>query len=375
MRHHSVTIFLFVVLSVCLAASALPRWNQLTGYTFKDYVRDFRRHYKSNEYNYREQIFNERLENIKKHNQDGTKSWKKGVNQFSDLTDEEFRRYLGYNKQWKFSTQPTNQVELTMIEKPLNVLPDSVDWRDNGIITAVKNQGQCGSCWAFGTVESVESYWALATGRLQDLSIQQILDCTANPDDCGGFGGCNGGTAELAFDQLVNQGGLSAEWTYPYKSFYGFNETCDFNETITPPEAVLTGYTKLDTNSYSQVMNAIAYNGPLAINVDASAWSDYESGIFNGCNVTNPDIDHVVQLVGYGNDPNGDAYWLVRNSWSPDWGEDGYVKLPRASDAPCGVDIFPQDGTGCNNGPANVTVCGACGILYDTSFPLVAPPS
>jgi len=113
-------------------------------------------------------------------------------------------------------------------------------------------------------------------------------------------------------------------------------------------------------------------SGPLAVNVDANTWSDYESGIFNGCDQVNPDINHVVQLVGYGNDPSFGDYWLVRNSWTPVWGEQGYIRLARSSSPVCGVDLYPQDGTGCINGPANVTVCGTCGILYDVSLPEVA---
>jgi len=115
------------------------------------------------------------------------------------------------------------------------------------------------------------------------------------------------------------------------------------------------------------IMDHLATVGPLAVNVDASAWSSYETGIFNGCNQTNPDIDHVVQLVGY-----GDGYWLIRNSWSPTWGEKGYVRLYRGDRERCGVDLSPQDGTGCNGGPSTVTVCGNCGLWYDTSFPVIA---
>mmetsp|Transcript_6565 Transcript_6565/g.27073 ORF Transcript_6565/g.27073 Transcript_6565/m.27073 type:complete len:122 (+) Transcript_6565:305-670(+) len=121
-------------------------------------------------------------------------------------------------------------------------------------------------------------------------------------------------------------------------------------------------------------MDAVASVGPLAVNVDASAWSSYESGVFTGCDMQAPDLDHVVQLVGYGTDAGSNMdYWLVRNSWAPSWGEDGYIRIYRDSTAStCGVDTTPQDGTGCNGGPKNVTVCGSCGILYDVTYPLIA---
>jgi len=247
-------------------------------------------------------------------------------------------------------------------------LPSAIDWRTQGIITAVKDQGDCGSCWTFGTAETLESYWALSTGQLTDLSEQQILDCTPNPNHCGGSGGCGGGTAELAYAQIIAMGGLASEWTYPYTSYTGNNETC---QSITPA-AHLVNYTTLPSNQLKPLLLQVGTAGPLAISVDASAWSDYESGVFNGCNQTNPDIDHEVQLVGYGTDPKQGDYWLVRNSWSPAWGENGYIRLARQSTPQCGIDLNPSDGTGCNGGPTRVTVCGTCGILYDSVFPTIA---
>lgn len=119
-----------------------------------------------------------------------------------------------------------------------------------------------------------------------------------------------------------------------------------------------------------------------AISVDAGAWSKYETGVFNGCNQTNPDLDHAVQLVGVGSDPELGDYWLVRNSWNPTWGEDGYIRIMRTSNSmisieseyvvECGTDLTPRDGDGCNAGPNSVKVCGTCGILYDANFPVIS---
>jgi len=323
----------------------------------------------------REQIFNEKLMKIRKHNADPTKTWKNGVNDLTDRTEVEFRKRLGY--------KPFYGAQLDEIRKQyrrdydestvrsLVTLPPSVDWRDHGILTAVKDQGGCGSCWTFGTTETVESYFAFkSTGELTDLSEQQILDCTPNPNDCGGTGGCGGGTPELAYAQIIKTGGMTTEWTYPYRSYFGTNYTCSVSSKSFM--AQLSGYTVLPSNKYAPIMSHIATVGPLAINVDASTWSEYESGVFNGCNQANPDIDHVVQLIGYGTDASTKSdYWLIRNSWNPTWGEQGYMKLWRSPNEGCGVDIRPQDGTGCNGGPANVTVCGTCGIWYDTSFPIM----
>jgi len=265
----------------------------------------------------------------------------------------------------------TNQSEFIHPEINVKALPKHVDWRERGIITAVKDQGQCGSCWSFGTAETIESFYALKTGLLECLSEQQILDCTPNPNQCGGTGGCGGGTPELAYAKIMQMGGLTSEWMYPYTSYFGTDYNCHSNSGPSPV-ASLSGYKVLKSNEYNPVLTAVATVGPLAINVDASAWSDYESGVFDGCNQTHPDIDHVVQLVGYGTDATLGDYWLVRNSWAPSYGESGYIRLRREANPRCGMDLHPSDGTGCNGGPAQVKVCGTCGILYDVSYPVIS---
>jgi len=348
--------------------AAKTKWFELENYSFDAYVKEFGKTYSAVEFAQRRVTFEQRLESIKRNNRDTTRSWKEGVNHMTDRTDEEFSKLLGYKKELGYrsvsSRAPPKERKID-----ISALPTSVDWREKGIITSVKDQGRCGSCWSFGTAETVESYYALATGLLTDLSEQQILDCTANTNDCGGTGGCGGGTPEIAYQQIIAMGGLASEWTYPYVSWSGSNFKCQ-NASLNPV-AVLSGYKVLTSNTLAPVLDALANVGPLAINVDASAWSSYESGVFDGCNQKNPDIDHVVQLVGYGTDAQFGDYWLVRNSWTPSWGEDGYIRLRRTSTPRCGIDLTPSDGTGCNGGPPQVTVCGTCGILYDVSYPVI----
>jgi len=202
------------------------------------------------------------------------------------------------------------------------------------------------------------------------LSEQQILDCTPNPNDCGGTGGCGGGTVELAYAQIQKMGGLSTEADYPYISGGGDSQACQ-TATI-QPVAKISGYVNLPTNKLAPILQHLSTKGPLAISVDAGSWSGYGGGVFDGCDQQNPDLDHVVQLVGAGNDPSIGDYWLVRNSWSSDWGENGYIRLRRTQELRCGVDTSPQDGDGCNGGPSTVTVCGTCGILYDALYPTVS---
>lgn len=316
----------------------------------------------------RKAIFDANLAKIRVHNENPSASWKMGVNHFADITDEEYTKMLGYRR-----TPHTPKYEIPFVPKnKVSADPTFVDWRQKGVVTDVKDQGNCGSCWSFATAEVIESHNAIATGQLSVLSEQQVLDCVPNTNDCGGVGGCGGGIPEIAYDQIVEMGGLASEWTYPYISYFGANETCHFQTTTTKPVAVLKGYTKLPSNQYQPVIDTLATVGPLAINVDASAWRFYESGVFTGCNQTDSDIDHVVLLVGYGTDPKLGDYWTIRNSWTPVWGEVGYIRIARSSTVQCTPDTQPGDGTGCNGGPSVVSVCGACGILYDVSYPVIA---
>eukprot|EP01091_Cochliopodium_minus_P011395 TRINITY_DN320_c0_g1_i1.p1 TRINITY_DN320_c0_g1~~TRINITY_DN320_c0_g1_i1.p1 ORF type:complete len:384 (+),score=116.33 TRINITY_DN320_c0_g1_i1:41-1153(+) len=368
----AILLLLAIYLVLCYSKTT---WDQLDNYKFEQYKQEFKKNYaNAQEEEMRRKIFEKKIMKIRRHNQDSTKTWKEGVNHLSDRTPHEINRMRGHNKniaaQWKHSREEGyNYVKQNTVQ-----LPDTVDWRTKGVISAVKDQGECGSCWTFGSTESIESHYALkyGSGLLTDLSEQQILDCIPNPDGCGGTGGCLGGVPELVYEGLMKTG-ITTEWMYPYVSYFGANFTCKVtpNNTNIVSYAQIQNYTKLPSNNYEAVITTLATTGPLAINVAAAAWVDYESGIYTGCPQTNVDIDHVVLLVGYGVE-NGSPYWLVRNSWSPKWGDEGYIKLYRHTSAFCGIDYSPQDGTGCNNGPKQVTVCGSCGILYDVSYPIIA---
>jgi len=227
---------IFLAISIGYSESR-PLWFELKGYTFEQYVSDFGKHYASaSEYTARKKLFETRLQQIHVHNSDSTKTWKQGVNHLSDRTEEEFRGLLGYRKDIAYSMAAEREAKAQKNMQLLDLkdLPNTFDWRQKGIITAVKDQGGCGSCWSFGTAESVESYYALATGQLTDLSEQNILDCTPNPNDCGGNGGCGGGTPELAYAQIIKNGGLATEWTYPYISYLCQLQLQKLNHTLCP---------------------------------------------------------------------------------------------------------------------------------------------
>jgi cathepsin L len=244
----------------------------------------------------------------------------------------------------------------------------------SGVVTAVKDQGHCGSCWAFASTATIESHVALSSGLLYDLSVQQMAMCAPNPDQCGGYGQCDGSTAELAFSYVTSiaKKGLVQEFQYGYAAYGGVNANCSVPVAGAGGVASIDGYVLLPNNDYTATMNAVATVGPVAINVDASTWHAYTGGVFQGCDQASPDVNHVVVLVGYGEEEKGgQKYWLVRNSWNAGWGEAGYIRLARFDDDEqrCGLDVTPQDGVDCAGQENPVTVCGTCGVIYDVSYP------
>jgi cathepsin L len=213
------------------------------------------------------------------------------------------------------------------------------------------------------------------SGLLYNLSPQQIASCSPNPEQCGGSGGCEGATYDVSFgyatDATHSGGGLYSEYQYAYNSYYGQDYDC---KTLSDPVAGINGYTTLASNNYTQLMNAVAQVGPVAVVVDASAWGTYKEGVFDGCDTESPDINHGVVVVGYGVCEKHGPYWLIRNSWSPSWGEAGYIKLRRSDNdaSNCAMDTTPQDGTACAGDDTPQKVCGSCGVLFNSVLPYQA---
>ena len=297
-----------------------------------------------------------------------------GLSAHSDKTEEEWKSLKSLNRGHLHAYAKMPKILRSSPEATSFTAPEEVDWRKKGVVTPVKNQQACGSCWAFSAAETVESAYAMATLQTTGtperilLAPQQLVDCAPNPDECGGTGGCAGSTQPLAFSYLIGSGGLAQEADYPYTARDG---TCRNGKVA--PAIGITGQVDLPTNNYTALMHALVSAGPIAISVDAS-WSDYEEGVYQpaaaGIHTT---INHAVQLVGYGTDKGLD-YWIVRNSWGDGWGESGYIRLQRFGEGkePCGIDKDPADGYGCKGGPSSVEVCGTSGMLSASSYPLGA---
>lgn len=338
----------------------------------------------ADEYTMRAELHARRSAAIEAHNASGEHGYKQEVNKFADYTPAELDAMRGYDRRTGYTmTEESRRRRRTTDpedESFLDDLPKHVDWRDvPNTVTTVKDQGHCGSCWSFGSAETIESVYGRKHGFTPMLSQQNILDCVPNAKQCGGTGGCGGGTAELAYKTLSGQRGITTEWMYPYSSYFGVNsDVCQMSAGAHGRNmthlAHVTGYTKLPSNEYAPLMRHVALHGPVAVSVDASGWHAYKTGVYTGCNMKTPVIDHNVQLVGYGTDSDsGLDYWLIRNSWGAAWGEKGYIRLSRTRQEGlrCGADTSPLDGSGCKGGPKSVVVCGACGVLYDTVVPHV----
>jgi len=251
-----------------------------------------------------------------------------GLNKFSDLSHEEFSQTILMKKE--FSTNSETPINRKNLLKPkLVTTPDTFDWRDHNVITPVKDQGACGSCWAFSVTENVESVWILANGlnsSLPSLAPQQLVDC----DDYS-FG-CNGGFTPFAYDYIMDAGGLDDQKDYPYTAQNG---ACEFKASAI--EAKITGYKFGTTPGDETTMrdNLVSW-APLSICVDARYWNDYQGGILEEWQCDDVSLlDHCVQAVGY-NMTAPMPYWIVRNSWGEDWGEDGYIRLQYGTDT-CGL--------------------------------------
>jgi len=217
--------------------------------------------------------------------------------------------------------------------------PASVNWTAQGVVTPVKNQGDCGSCWAFSTTGSIECNHAIATGQLNSLSEQQLVDCSYTEGNLG----CSGGTMDSAFKYVEKAGGLCSEAEYPYTAADGKcqSSTCGMKYDN------ITGYTDVTPDDEQSLEDAVA-KGCVSVAIQANqlAFQYYSSGVLTGTCGTS--LDHGVLAVGYGT-LGGQEYWIVKNSWGADWGEEGYVLICKDCDA---------------NGNE-----GECGIYMDPSYP------
>lgn len=248
-----------------------------------------------------------------------------GMNEYADLDGAEFSSmFNGYRQD--LSKKSTN---LFVPSVSVKDLPDTVNWLDKGYVTAVKNQGQCGSCWAFSTTGSLEGRHFNATGKLVSLSEQNLVDCSTAE----GNHGCQGGLMDDGFKYIKENGGIDTEESYPYQAH---NEKCRYKSADSG--ATLSSWVDVKAKSEDDLQVAVATIGPISVAIDAShiSFQLYQYGVYHSWFCSQTKLDHGVLVVGYGKLGSKD-YWLVKNSWGKSWGMDGYIQMARNRDNACGI--------------------------------------
>jgi C1A family cysteine protease len=331
-------LFVFASFFAAVSSQSLRKRELVEGdewKQFSNFQERFSKKYETfEEMESRFQIFRSNLRNIILHNLDSTQNFTMGINQFTDLTPQEFKdQYVGGLK------SEVGSYGCKSFSSSASGAPSSIDWRQKGAVTSVKDQGQCGSCWTFSATGAVEGAWAISKGQLVDLSEQELVDCATGI--AYGSHGCNGGQMEGAFKFIIENGQCSLS-SYPYTAKDGSCQKCS-------AVAHISSCSDVKPNDQISLKAAVAQQ-PVAIAIEADTryFQSYSGGILtsSSCGTS---LDHGVLIVGYGTE-NGIDYWTVKNSWGTSWGDKGYVKIARSSST---------------NDP------GICGIAMDPSFPTV----
>jgi len=324
-------MFRFAVIAMALALASAAYTEENYSFMFRAFKTQFGKKYCSEEEAMRYAIFKVNMDKIAAHNAKGL-SYTMAMNEFGDLTSQEFAAgriggFVPRRLRVRSNIGRANPVSI----------PSSVDWSQQGAVTPIKNQGQCGSCWAFSTTGSVEGVNEINGHGLVSLSEQQLVDCSGAE----GNQGCNGGLMDSAFEYIIKNGGLCTEASYPYKARDGMCDT-SCNKVVQ-----ISGYTDVPRNNAEAFKEAIAQQPvSVAIEADQGTFQFYSGGVLTGNCGTR--LDHGVLAVGYGT-MSGTEYYKVKNSWGASWGMSGYVLLGAGSSY---------------NGGA-----GQCGILSQPSWP------
>lgn len=384
------------------------------------------------EYEQRMGLYQLRSAQAEKLNRQTGMLWTARVGPLWDRTAEELHALRGWNGAASSTRgHGSGERSIPMLSQ-VSVLPEHfLNWTKLASLQEVENQGHCGSCWAVSSSTVLKANAEIHGSSQRSFSAQELVDCVPNPHSCGGDGGCQGATVELALNYAMHLG-LGTESEVPYRAktgtchrllsgrelaglaltelrgAMGSDDAIDDAENDEDSEAVTTheelvalrllhdvqdlqsagirharknahglafgmrGWEKLPENRYEPLLRAVVEHGPVGVSVAASDWHMYSDGVFNSC-AKDAVINHAVTLVGFGKDQMLQRkFWLIQNSWGANWGEGGRIRLLRSDSdetEQCGIDRQPEKGTACKGGPTEVKVCGMCGILYDSAVP------
>jgi len=297
-------------------------------YLFHHYQNHFGKSYQEHEYNYRLDNFIDNAKHAWEFNMNNNASYTLGITPYSDMSHDEFSSYMNFNGFMKSRGCDDMNYDSMMS------LPESMDWRDYGAVTSVKDQGQCGSCWSFSSTGAIEGVNAISGSGLVDLSEQQLVDCA------GGIyrnHGCNGGLMDFAFNYVMDNGQCLYE-DYPYTATKGDCEECS-------SYLYLKGCMDVPASNELALKEAVSQQPvSVAIEADTRVFQLYDGGILTS-DACGTNLDHGVLTVGYGEE-DGVKYWIVKNSWGQAWGESGYIRIGRSesesSDGVCGIAMQPS---------------------------------
>jgi cysteine peptidase B len=305
-----------IVLAIIAAVSAnfLQREDE-TMFKFMKFVQENKKEYKTvEEFQTRYAIFKSNISNIGE---------RESYNRFADQSSEEFKGILNLNYKAIPAIKAVSEQYVSKLT--MGELPDTHDWREHKAVGPIKDQGQCGSCWAFSAIGNLEGLYAIKSGKQESFSEQLLVDCDDNGDE-----GCNGGLMDQAFEWLSKPGhGVELSKDYPY---VGEDQTCELKKTKIFSGVKVQKFVDINQNE-EEIRKALYEHGPLSIAVDASDFQSYYDGILEDCDFGQ--LNHGVTLVGYGQEKNV-KYWIIRNSWGSSWGEDGYIRLARGKGL-CGM--------------------------------------
>lgn len=345
-------LLVLLTLSACTAAD--QHWMEVVQEdaesAFEAFTTQLKREYDATELGQRKDVFMANLKMINEHNAaNGGSSYYLRPNEFMDLTFEEFKGMMGL-----FPAQPRGSSNGPFRYADASA-PNSMDWRKNGAVTLVKNQGACGSCWAFSAVGAVEGINAIRTGELTVLSEQQLVDCDREKDM-----GCSGGLMDYAFEYLEHNGGLDTEENYAYWGSMGL--MCNHlkeNRTVVS----IDGHEDVPENDESALKKAVAHQ-PISVAIEATSQLQfYGGGVFDATCGT--ELNHGVLLVGYDDAPaSGDhPFWLVKNSWGAGWGEEGFFRFKQGvgKEGQCGIAMAASYPVKEHSNHPTMDVCGFLG--------------
>ncbi|RZB45740.1 Peptidase C1 and/or Inhibitor I29 domain containing protein, partial [Asbolus verrucosus] len=316
------------VLTVAIYATSASLTEEAVSEKWSSFKITYQKSYSnSKEESFRKQLFLEKLKHIEEHNErfrQGLVTYQIGVNKFADMTEEEKRPHahgLTVPKEY-----PKPLIEVTSLGSGENIpVPNSLDWRDQGVVTEVKDQLSCGSGWAFSMAKSKVKIDEGANYSIS-LSEQQLIDCVTDND------GCEGGLVTTACDYIVANSGISSEAAYPYEAVEG---QCRHmaNESVIQ----ILGCAEMVKGDEAFMVRLLVANGPLSVAIDATGdFSDYTSGVYYNPHCDPFESNHAVLVVGYGSE-DGQDFWIVKNSWGENWGDHGYIKMARNRYNNCGI--------------------------------------